>query len=297
MTADRIGPSPREERLRLRPIADLPDRAVQVQVRRYANGFLSDTSDEVAVEEPLELRVAGQSVAVIMRTPGQDAYLAVGFFLSEGIIRAPGDVCSIELGADRDGFPLANVLELRLRSELEAADQIRGRAFSVSAACGLCGTASIAAIRSDFPPVNAEGTTTPAILLDLEDRLRTAQAVFQRTGGLHAAGLFDLQGQLITMHEDVGRHNAVDKVVGEQFLAGRVPLGDSILLASGRASFELLQKSAIAGVSIFAAVGAPSSLAIELAEAAGITLIGLLRSNRFVVYTYPERVERPGGPV
>jgi FdhD protein len=283
--------------LRLRQTADLPDRAVEVQVRRYANGFLGDTSDEVAVEEPLELRVAGRSVAVIMRTPGQDAYLAVGFFLSEGIIRAPGDVCSIELGADRDGFPLANVLELRLRPELEAADQFRGRAFSVSAACGLCGTASIAAIRSDFPPVNSPGTVNPSILLDLEASLRAAQAVFQRTGGLHAAGLFDLQGRLITMHEDVGRHNAVDKVVGEQFLTDHVPLGDSILLASGRASFELLQKSAIAGISIFAAVGAPSSLAIELADIAGITLIGLLRANRFVIYSHPERVEGLSGPV
>src|SRR6185437_12399747 len=151
------------------------------------------------------------------------------------------------------------------------------RNFSVSSSCGLCGVASIEAARLLAPPVHSESSVSARVLLDLETKLRAAQAIFRRTGGLHAAGLFDRQGHLIAHHEDVGRHNAVDKLFGQMLLERRLPLGDAILLVSGRASFELLQKTAIAGVPVFVAIGAPSSLAIELAQATGVTLIGLLR--------------------
>jgi FdhD protein len=272
------------------PAAGEPERIREVEVRRYRDGAWASEADEVAAEEPLEIRVAGRSVAMIMRTPGHDRCLAAGFLVGEGIVATADDVLSITEALDRDGFPQPNVLDLRLRPELEASDRLWHRNFTVSSSCGLCGKTSIEAARVVAPPVAAPATVRTSTLLGLEARLRAAQAVFARTGGLHAAGLFDCLGNLLLHHEDVGRHNAVDKIVGQLLLERHLPIGDALLLVSGRASFELLQKAAIAAIPVFVAVGAPSSLAVEMASASQITLIGLLRPDRFVVYTHPNRV-------
>lgn len=272
------------------PAVGDPARIHQVQVVRYAEGVPTATDDEVATEEPFEIRIAGQSVAMIMRTPGHDELLAAGFLFAEGIIASPDDIRSMSLGLDRDGFPQANVLELRLRPELESPERLTRRNFGVTSSCGLCGTASIEAVQTRIPPVAASLSVSPEVLAGLEGRLRAVQAVFARTGGLHAAGLFDRWGNLLVHHEDVGRHNAVDKVIGQMLLERRLPLSEAILLVTGRASFELVQKAASAGIPVFAAVGAPSSLAVEMAAASNLTLVGLLRPHRWVVYTHPERL-------
>jgi FdhD protein len=261
-----------------------------VEVRRFREGTWASQTDEVAAEEPFEIRVAGRSLTVIMRTPGHDRYLAAGFLVGEGIIATGDDLVSMAAGLDREGFPEPNVLDLRLRPEVEASERLWQRAFPVNSSCGLCGKASIEAARVVALPVAAIALVRTAALLGLEAKLRAAQAVFARTGGLHAAGLFDRAGRLLLHHEDVGRHNAVDKVVGQLLLEDRLPAGDAILLVSGRSSFELLQKAAIAGIPVFVAVGAPSSLAVEMAAASEITLVGLLRPDRFVVYTRPDRI-------
>ena len=275
------------------PAGEDPLRVRALTVRRWRDGDARDVEDEVAAEEPFELRVAGRGVAMIMRTPGDDRSLATGFLLSEGVIRSADDIVSCQPALDRDGFPEANVLDFRLRPELETSDLLGRRNFSVSSSCGLCGIATIDAARLLAPTVRSEATVSAQVLQDLETSLRAAQAIFRRTGGLHAAGLFDCQGHLIAHHEDVGRHNAVDKLFGQMLLERRLPLDDAILLVSGRASFELLQKTAMAGVPIFVAIGAPSSLAIELAQATGVTLIGLLRAESFVIYSWPERIGLP----
>ncbi len=274
----------------LRPTASDPDRVLEVPVRRLVGRQLVASVDEVVAEEPLEIQIAGRPIALIMRTPGHDGYLAAGFLLAEGIVATPDDVQSIEPGVDREGFPQANVVSLRLRPELEASDRLGDRHFAVSSSCGLCGKASIAAAQIHAPPVRSAARVDVMVLLSLDATLRASQAVFRRTGGAHAAGLFECTGRLVVAHEDVGRHNAVDKVIGQMFLERRLPLDQTILLVSGRASFELLLKAAVAEIPIFVAVGAPSSLAVEMAQASQITLVGLLRPGRFVVYTYPERV-------
>jgi FdhD protein len=261
-----------------------------VAVVRHEHGQLGQAHDEVAVEEPFELQVSGQSVALIMRTPGDDPFLAAGFLLSEGIAQSADDFLAFAPGSDRDGFPQSNVLNVRLRPEVEAIGTLNRRNFPISASCGLCGAASIEAAQLRARPVRLGAVVSSEVLLGLAAKLRAAQAVFNRTGGIHAAGLFDLQGGLIVVHEDVGRHNAVDKVVGQMLLERRLPLAGSLLLVSGRASFELVQKAAVAGIPILAAVGAPSSLAVEMALASQMTLIGMLRPGRFVVYTWPERI-------
>jgi len=273
------------------PAAVDPTRVHEVRVVRFVAGEPVETADEVAVEEPFEIRVGGRSVAMIMRTPGRDDFLAAGFLLSEGIIATSGDILSFAPGLDRDGFPQRNLVELRLRPELEQSDRLTRRNFGVTSSCGLCGAATIEAARTYAVPVRSDLIVGAAVLEGLEKTMRTHQAVFARTGGLHAAGLFDCRGNLLAQHEDVGRHNAVDKVIGEMLLAGKMPLADSILLVSGRASFELVQKAVVAGIPVLTAVGAPSSLAIEMAAVNSVTLVGLLRSGRFVVYTRPERIQ------
>lgn len=266
------------------------DRVAAVQVHRYETGTWSEALDEVAAEEPFEIRVAGRSVAVIMRTPGHDRFLAAGFLLSEGIIRSADDLVSWQMGSDRDGFPDQNVLDLRLRPALEESERLWQRNFVVSSSCGLCGKASIEAARTAIPAVSPGGAITLDVLLGLEAQLRATQTIFARTGGLHAAALFDHRGQILAHDEDVGRHNAVDKVIGQMLIERRLPARETILMVSGRASFELLQKAAVAGIPLFAAVGAPSSLAVDMARESDITLIGLLRLGRFVVYSRPDRV-------
>jgi FdhD protein len=272
-----------------------PDRVREVQVLRYQNGHIASASDDVAAEEPLSIQIANESVALIMRTPGHDVALACGFLFSEGIVRSRSDVLETRPAVDRDGYPQPNALDVAVTAACAERATRQARRFPVTASCGVCGARTIEEACARAEPIRSAAVVAAEVLLGLEASLREAQQVFARTGGLHAAGLFDLSGRPILAREDVGRHNAVDKVVGELLLAGRVPLTSSILMVSGRASFELVQKAAIAGIPFLAAVGAPSSLAVEAADAMGLTLVGLLREQRFVAYTHPERirVDRP----
>ena len=280
-------------------MSDLPSRAptdpaqtVEVAVHRFESGAWQSIDDEVATEEPLEIRLDGDSLAVIMRTPGEDPFLGIGFLLAERVIQSIDDVEDWWVGRDQDGYPDANALDIRLRPGSAGGGGPR-RQFVVSSSCGRCGTATIAAAMAQSEPIGLDlpsQTIEVAALLSLDAKLRAEQAVFSRTGGLHAAGLFDIFGNLLAIHEDVGRHNAVDKVVGEQAIARKLPLNGAVLLVSGRASFELVQKATVAGIPILAAVGAPSSLAVEMARASQLTLVGMLRNRRFVVYSYPERI-------
>ena len=248
--------------------------------------------DELAAEEPLEIRVRKKPLAVTMRTPGQDIDLAMGFLLTEGIISAADDVVTAQLCAGTDTPNTYNVVDIVLGPDVPAPVTDPSRNFYTTSSCGVCGKASIDAVRtrSQFD-VSADPLTVPArTLAALPDRLRAAQRTFDRTGGLHAAGLFTAGGDLLVLREDVGRHNAVDKVIGWALREGRLPLTGHVLLVSGRASFELTQKAWMAGLPMLAAVSAPSTLAAELADEAGLTLIGFLRGPTMNVYTAPHRV-------
>jgi FdhD protein len=248
--------------------------------------------DELAAEEPLEIRVRKAPLAVTMRTPGHDIDLAMGFLLTEGIIGAAGDVVTAQLCAGTDTPNTYNVVDVVLGADVPPPMTDPTRNFYTTSSCGVCGKASIDAVRtrSRFD-VAADPLVVPArILADLPDRLRAAQRTFDRTGGLHAAGLFTPDGELLVLREDVGRHNAVDKVIGWALREDRLPLTGHILLVSGRASFELTQKAWMAGLPLLAAVSAPSTLAAELAEEAGMTLVGFLRGPSMNVYTGTQRI-------
>jgi FdhD protein len=250
--------------------------------------------DSLAAEEPLELRVDGKPLAVTMRTPGNDVELAHGFLLSEGVIGSSADVFSARYcdSVDDTGRNTYNVLDLALAAGVPPPDTGVERNFYTTSSCGVCGKAALDAVKlkTRFPPGGAAFTVTPEVLAGLPDALREKQRVFARTGGLHAAGLFTSDGTLLAVREDVGRHNAVDKVLGWALLENRIPLSDSGLLVSGRASFELVQKAAMAGIPLLAAVSAPSSLAVELAEENGVTLVGFLRGASMNLYTGEQRV-------
>jgi FdhD protein len=248
--------------------------------------------DDLAAEEPLEIRVRKAPLAVTMRTPGQDIDLAMGFLLGEGIIGAAGDVVTAQLCAGTDTPNTYNVVDIVLGADVPPPLTDPGRNFYTTSSCGVCGKASIDAVRtrSRFD-VTADAMTVPArTLTGLPDKLRAAQRTFDRTGGLHAAGLFTAGGELLVLREDVGRHNAVDKVIGWAVREGRLPLTGHVLLVSGRASFELTQKAWMAGIPLLAAVSAPSTLAAELAEEAGMTLVGFLRGPTMNVYAGAQRV-------
>jgi FdhD protein len=255
--------------------------------RSAAGAAPSAHQDVLAAEEPLEIRVGGAPVSVTMRTPGHDRELAVGFLLSEGLIARRDDLAEVRQSA---GGAQRNVVDVRLAPGVAIDLTQLTRHVFASSSCGLCGKATIEAVHQRLPPITAEVTVDADVLLALPERLRAAQPDFARTGGLHAAGLFDLAGRLLLAREDVGRHNAVDKVLGAGLLDGALPFGAHVLLVSGRASFEIVQKALAGGVPIVAAVSAPSSLAVSLAAEGGQTLVGFLRPPNLNVYTRPDRI-------
>ncbi|MBV5335793.1 formate dehydrogenase accessory sulfurtransferase FdhD [bacterium] len=256
----------------------------KVSVRRWQAGASSTDSDTVAIEEPLELRVAGRSVAVVMRTRGHDRERAAGFLLTEGVIRHADDVIDILPCRDQAGGASGNVINavLGLAAPVDF-DRLTRHVFS-SSSCGVCGKATLDAVLQTFPPVSPGPVFDPARLAELPARLRAAQPVFARTGGLHGCALFNQTGELEFVREDVGRHNALDKVLGRALLDRRLPLSAHGLLLSGRISFELVQKALAAGVPLVAGIGAPSSLAIECAVRGRLTLVGFLRADRMNIY-------------
>jgi FdhD protein len=260
-----------------------------------ADGAASRTRpDTLVVEEPLEIRVGGRALAVTMRTPGHDIDLAHGFLVSEGVVHAAGEVLTARYcaGATDEGINTYNVLDLALAHGVAAPDPSLERSFYTTSSCGLCGKASVDAVRtsSAFEVSGDQLRVAAELLTRLPDALRGAQAAFATTGGLHAAGLFDRDGALLVAREDVGRHNAVDKVVGWALQQGLLPLRETILMVSGRASFELTQKALMAGIPLLAAVSAPSSLAVDLAADSGMTLVGFLRGPSMNLYAGAERV-------
>ena len=264
-----------------------------LRIRGAAHNTRPDT---VAAEEPLEIRLAGTPLAVTMRTPGDDFDLVHGFLATEAVIGSADDIAGLRYcnSVDEDGRNTYNVVDVDLAPGVEPPDTALDRNFYTSSSCGVCGKASIDAIRTRTRhDVAGDELRLPlATLLALPDRLRAAQQVFDKTGGLHAAGLFTADGELVALREDVGRHNAVDKVVGWALREGCLPLRSTVLLVSGRASFELTQKAWMAGVPVLAAVSAPSSLSVDLAAEAGMTLIGFLRGQTMNVYTGDHRVSR-----
>ena len=271
------------------------DPVRQQSIDAVRDGIRTRRDDLVVVEEPLEIRLArlgepgpGRPISITMRTPGNDVELALGFLHGEGLIRSNRDVASVhECGADR------NVVRIELAADVQLNLARLERNFYTSSSCGVCGKASLEAVAAMMAakPVEGAGNVSAALLRSLAGGSHSAQPVFRDTGGLHAASLFDESGALIAASEDVGRHNALDKLVGARLLADAMPLSGSVLLLSGRASFELLQKAAMAGVPVVASVGAPSSLAIDLAQRTGILLVGFLRGDSFNVYAHGERLQ------
>ncbi|HWE63833.1 MAG TPA: formate dehydrogenase accessory sulfurtransferase FdhD [Chloroflexota bacterium] len=262
---------------------DDPERIITTPIQRWQGDACVEDDDALAVEEPLEVRLGASPLAVIMRTPGHDEELAVGFLHGEGIVRSRADLVTVRLWQDEHGAFAQNRVTITLRQQA-AAPGAWQRQFYATSSCGMCGKASIEAALSLAPPLARRLEVAPETLYAFPDRLRAAQAVFDRTGGLHAAGLFDLAGNLLALREDVGRHNAVDKLIGRALLDGALPLSERILLVSGRVSFEILQKALVARIPLIAAVSAPSSLAVSVARRTNIALIGFLRAGRLNVY-------------
>jgi len=260
-----------------------------VDLVRLADGRFEHAADRVAVEAALEVRLNGHPFAVIMRTPGADADLVAGFLLSEGVIRSADDLHRLDR-PDTDG--VLNVVLSRSRAEI-LPDLLEGRRnVAQNSSCGMCGRRTLESLEIDRPPLVEEWRLDPTVLAGLPAALRRAQHAFDETGGLHAAGLFDLDGRLQSSAEDVGRHNAVDKLLGRALMAGQLPLSRSALVVSGRSSFEIVQKAFIGAIPLVAAVSAPSSLAVDLAHRTGITLLGFVRDDRFNIYTHPSRALR-----
>lgn len=266
-------------------------------VKHQASGKAEKT-DLVAVEEPLEIRLGfgpadqreQRSLAVTMRTPGHDFELAAGFLFTEGIVQSFSQIDNIRYCENLGKQEENNVVRVELSSALAPDFQKLQRNFYTTSSCGVCGKSSIEAVTVQYEPITTNWSVSAKLIQSLPDKLREAQHVFEHTGGLHASGLFDQQGSLILLREDVGRHNALDKVIGAMLFKKTIPLSDYILVVSGRASFELVQKAAIAGIPVLVAVGAPSSLAVNLAQTSGTTLIGFAREGRFNIYTHPTRI-------
>ncbi|WP_109529346.1 formate dehydrogenase accessory sulfurtransferase FdhD [Nocardia aurea] len=266
----------------------------RVRINRYRDGFDCVAPDTVVVEEPLEIRINNKPVAITMRTPGADIELAQGFLLAEGIIADRDDIAAIRYCDSRDaeGRNTYNVLTVELAAHIAPPQLALERNFYTSSSCGICGKASLDAIRqrTKYSPATDIATVSSHTVSTLPDALAAAQKVFATTGGLHAAGLFTTGGELLALREDVGRHNATDKLIGWSLEQNRIPLRGTIMLVSGRVSFELAQKAVMAGIPILAAVSAPTSLAIDLAEDTGLTLIGFLRGRAMNVYTHFSRI-------
>jgi FdhD protein len=285
----------------LRSQAD-PLRQATATLMRWRDGEITVVDDELVVEEPLEIRLRTdvdpsktESIAVIMRTPGSDDELAAGFLYSEGLIADRGDLRALETGVDSDGLPSADLLDVLPAPGSALPERLRAggvsRAFAVNASCGVCGRNSIAAVCAAFSPISGvEPLTSAGVIAALPDRLREGQRVFSSTGGLHAAALFTTEGELLALREDVGRHNAVDKLIGRALLDDALPLDRALLFVSGRLSFEIVQKVVAVGIPLVAAVSAPSSLAVDLARASGVTLVAFVRGASLNVYTHPERM-------
>ncbi|MDE5095724.1 MAG: formate dehydrogenase accessory sulfurtransferase FdhD [Trichodesmium sp. St11_bin5] len=259
------------------------------------NNFVTH-SDQLATEEPLEIRLnyPKQTIAVTMRTPGADFDLAAGFLYSEGVIKNQEDIAKISYCVDPkvDGKQRQNIINVSLKSELNPNLTTLERHFLTTSACGVCGKASIESLQiKGFSAIPLELEVSPEIIYSLPDKLNTAQRVFKSTGGLHAAGLFNSEGKLLKLREDVGRHNALDKLIGSEFLAGQLPLNNLMVMVSGRSSFEILQKCITAGLPIVCALSAPSSLAVEIAKRFNITLVGFLRGRKFNIYSGVERIK------
>ena len=266
------------------------------QVTEWNNGQVCRAQDCLVVEEPLEIRLNATPLSVTMRTPGHDLELTAGFLFSEGLIERREQIVSLDYGKTEYGHTTSqqasgNIVHVQLTGTTFDPERTR-RNFFMTSSCGICGKASIEAVKAHgIRRPNPAFLLDPEVLCTFPDSLKAAQSIFDRTGGLHAAGLFDAQGKLVVLREDVGRHNAVDKVVGWALLTGRLPLADYALMVSGRGGFEIIQKALLAGVPLLASVSAPSSLAVRLARETGLTLVGFLRGRRFLVYSGEERLQ------
>jgi FdhD protein len=267
------------------------------KVSEWDDGHFHRKDDYLAAEEPLEIRVGTEPLSVTMRTPGHDLELAAGFLFTEGIVCSGDQIISLQPGVSGDNPNVGNLVQAELVPEAIPDFSKIQRHFFAASSCGICGKASIDSIRSRLLKApNPDFRCTPELLVKLPDVLRSSQDVFQRTGGLHAAALFDSTGALQVLREDIGRHNAVDKVIGWALLGGQVPLASSVLLVSGRGGFEIVQKAIAAGLPVVASVSAPSGLAVQLARELRLTLIGFLRGRRFVIYSGEERIADARNP-
>lgn len=261
------------------------------QVHEWSEGRVRSFQDYLVGEEPLQIRVGKHALTVTMRTPGHDIELATGFLFTEGLIQRREQIYSIDHVTDCKATERGNIIQIELASDVALDLENTQRNFFSSSSCGICGKASIESVRArGVRPPNPNFRLDPEILCRIPDALRSGQQIFGRTGGLHAAGLFDAGGKLLAEREDIGRHNAVDKIIGWALRENRLPLSDSILMVSGRGGFEIIQKAAVAGVPVIASVSACSSLAVQFAREVGITLVGFLRDRRFVVYSAGERL-------
>ncbi len=277
-------------------------RVREISLHRFDRATESEARDFIAAEEPLEIRVENQSIAVVMRTPGEDRELAAGFLVTEGLIHGIDDVkeirhrphCWPKDSQPQNGSALVrsegNVIDVWLENPASMDLQKLSRHVFTSSSCGICSKASIEAVKQQFPPLQGFCEVDPQVIMELPGALSAAQETFKRTGGLHACALFDLTGRMLALREDVGRHNALDKIIGWALLEERLPLSEHILLLSGRTSFEMMQKSLAGGVPIVAAISAPSSLAVEFARDSGQTLVGFLRGERMNIYAGAGRI-------
>lgn len=257
-------------------------------VQQWEDGRVTRSQDYLAVEEPLEIRIGERPISVTMRTPGHDLELVAGFLLTEGIISGHADLQKIEPVASASA---GNTIEVVLGEQGSDTSERLRRNFFAASSCGICGKATIDSVRvRGIKAPNRELRLSADVLCALPDKLRDAQAVFGRTGGLHAAALFTPSGELLVVREDIGRHNATDKVIGSALLEDRIPLSESVMMVSGRGGFEIVQKALVAGIPIVASVSAPSSLAVQMARELGMTLVGFLRGRRFVIYSGEERI-------